>query len=302
MHLPKPHLITQADVASCLRPRPSSGHKGSFGHVFVIGGSLGKIGAPLMAAHSALRSGAGLSTVVLPMGAYDRVDPKALEIMYEPIKNSGDYFEEKDVREVLHRIGPSDIVALGPGLGLNPKTIAFVHRLIKNYSGPLVLDADGLNAVSKKIPLLKRDSFTLLTPHPGEMGRLLKKTTAWVQLHRLEATHFARRYRVHLVLKGHHTLVAFPDGTVWVNPTGNSKMAVAGQGDVLTGIYAGLLAQFPKSIEATLFGCFLHGLVGDILAKKGSPSVLPTDIAKHLDLGYSFLKRISNLGVRGSVS
>lgn len=304
----KVHLISCKDIESLLRKRSKTSHKGTFGHSFVVGCSLGKIGAGIMAAHTALRAGAGLSTLILPISAFKRIDTSALEIMYEPISGAEKgFFVEKNLSKVLSLVRHADVVALGPGIGTERETTRFVQKFVEVCKVPLVIDADGLNAIAKRPEILKkRKQLTLLTPHPGEMSRLLKKTTRYIQTHRLEsATSFAKKYGVAVLLKGYRSLLALPNGDVWVNPTGNPAMASAGQGDVLTGIYAGLLAQASSQRggewergrvgEFLLFGCFLHGLVGDLLAQKNRRVVLATDIEKNLDLGYSFLRKNSEV-------
>ncbi len=321
------HLITVEEIQPLLALRSRQSHKGSFGHVFVIGGSEKKIGAGIMAAQTALLAGAGLSTLICPANAFKKIDPKALEIMYEPIN-------EWNIDQVLAILNKATIVALGPGLGLDFSTVSFVRQLVRTYQGPLIIDADGLNALAEDPSVLKerRGALTLLTPHPAEMGRLTGMTTAEVQSDRLKiASSFAREYQVILLLKGYRSILTFPDGHSWINPTGNPAMASAGQGDVLTGIYAGLLAQFPgkfepnmiESCQATggraggggedrtycpyvplVFGCFLHGLVGDLLSgivpgekyqKPAKRVVMATDMAHNLDLAYSFLKKKSEI-------
>lgn len=300
---PKTFLITRDDVADLLTGRPRNAHKGSFGHVFTIGGSRGKIGAGIMAAHTALRAGAGLSTLIYPRSAMSQIDSGALEVMYEPIDDRGDgYFARGHAEEVLGLVSKASVVALGPGLGGNPRTVSFVHEFLKRYHGPLIIDADGLNAIAKGLRHLRgRSDLTLLTPHPGEMGRLIHKSSRYVQGHRLEVVHaLSSRLGVHILLKGYRSLLCLNNDKFWINPTGSSAMASAGQGDVLTGIYAGLMAQERQAtlrqggttgapLKSLLFGCLLHGLVGDILAKK-QRVVLATDIAKNLHLGYGFLK------------
>ncbi len=288
-------LILPSQFKVFLRPRLKKKHKGSFGHVFIIGGSLQKIGAPLMSALSALKVGAGLSTCILPLGAFEKIDTAKLEVMYGPVGKKTDiFFKPSHLNNILKNITVSDVVAIGPGLGDKPDTIRLVQKLIPRIQQPLIIDADGLNIVAKNPEILKkRRGFTLLTPHPAEMGRLAGVSTKTVQANRTQiAKDFSQKYGVTLLLKGYHSVVAFSDGTVWINPTGNPAMANAVQGDVLTGIYAGLLAQFPKHTKGcAMFGCFLHGLVGDILAKQ-KRVVLATDIANHLGLGYQFLNRL----------
>lgn len=270
--------ITFKEISSLLKPRVQDSHKGSYGHVMIIACSKGKIGAGILAAQGALRAGAGLSTLILPADAFKRVDPEALEIMYEPVQ--GGFFTEKHLKKVLRLVKKSSVVALGPGLGTQKSTVKFVQEFIQCYHGPLIIDADGLNAMAGK--KIKRKGLTLLTPHPGEMGRLIGKTAKFVQENRLKvAKDFAVKNKVHLLLKGYRSIVAFPNGEIWINPTGNPAMAQGGQGDALTGIFAGLISEFGWKKHALLAAPFFHGLVGDQLAKK-KRIVLASDILKNL--------------------
>lgn len=300
---PQLFLIDKTQISSLLAPRKSNSHKGTYGHVFTIGGCEKTIGAGVMTSYAALRAGAGLSSLILPKGVYQKIDSHALEIMYQPIGFPEEiYFNPKHLPEVLSLLQKATVVALGPGLGTHPDTVQFVLELIKNYQGPLIIDADGLNALATDVEVLKkRKGLTLLTPHPTEMGRLIKRQTSFVQANRWKvAQEFAQKYQITILLKGYRSLVALSNGKIWVNPTGNPAMASAGQGDILTGIYAGLLAQHLQyENQAFLFGCFLHGLIGDLLAgiipdkkvKIPRRVVLATDIIQNLALGYEFLKK-----------
>ena len=296
-----PSLISIKQFKNLLKPRKSDTNKGSYGHVYVIAGSYGKIGAGVLATLSVLKSGAGLSTLILPDSCYKKIDLNALEVMYEPIKDAGrGFFSDADVKTVLQKITKASVVVLGPGLGDNPKTFSFVQKILPKINTPVVLDADGLNAISKnpKI-LLKRKCLTFLTPHPGEMSRLTGLSISRIQENRAKiASEFSKKYKVILLLKGHKSVVAFPDGSTWINPTGNPGMASAGQGDVLSGIYAGLISEFGIKKEVFLLGCFLHGLVGNLLVKKGERVVLGTEIIKNLKIGFNFLSRFHFLKKR----
>lgn len=293
------HVITKKDTLPLLVPRSQNTHKGTLGHVFVVGASKGKVGAGVMASFAALRAGAGLSTLVLPEAAYQKIDRTALEIMATPIADlERGFFVEKNLPQVLDIVSKASVVALGPGLGTEVETQKFVQAFLKNYEGPLVLDADGINAIWENPLILKsRKAFTLLTPHPGEMASLVQLSIEHIQANRIQvARDFASHVGCYLLLKGFRSVLAFPDGQIFINPTGNPAMASAGQGDVLTGLYAGLLSQYPgHQKETLLFGCFLHGLVGDLLAKKGQRVVMAMDIAHNLHLGYQFLRKKSKI-------
>ena len=280
------NLITTAEVAPLVGPRPLAANKGSFGHVLVIGGSVGKAGAAAMAGMAAVRTGAGLSTVATPRSVLATVAGFHPEVMTEPL-------DETDVGSISTRalnermdalIKGKTVLAVGPGISRNPETSEFVRSLVMKCKTHLVLDADGLNAFEGRAAELngKGRSF-VITPHPGEMARLAASTVAAVQRDRINvARTFAREHELILVLKGHRTLIAQPDGTIWVNTTGNPGMATGGTGDILTGMVAGLIAQNPERIaEAVIGAVYLHGLAGDVARESmGEHSLVATDLIK----------------------
>ena len=280
-------LITPHDFALFLEPRPAASNKGSFGHVLVIGGSRGKAGAAAMAGMSVLRVGAGLTTVATAKSVLSTVAGFHPEVMTEPLTETS---EGTIALTASRRIGQlaegKTVLAIGPGISRNDQTSKLVCTLIAKRKLPAVLDADGLNAFEgrakeldgRKVPLV-------LTPHPGEMARLLKTTVPAVQRDRINvARKFAREHHLILVLKGHRTLVASPDGEIWVNTTGNPGMATGGTGDILTGMVAGLIAQNPTHIfEAVMAAVYLHGLAGDVARETmGEHSLVATDLVKCL--------------------
>jgi hydroxyethylthiazole kinase-like uncharacterized protein yjeF len=281
------NLITAREIAPLIGPRPLAANKGNFGHVLVIGGSLGKAGAAAMAGMAALRTGAGLSTVATPKSVLATVAGFHPEVMTEPL-------DETDAGTISSRaltsgrmdalIKGMTVLAVGPGISRNPETAEFVRDLVVKCKTPLVLDADGLNAFEGRAGELNGKGRSLvITPHPGEMARLAASTIAAVQRDRINvARTFAREHELIVVLKGHRTLIAHPDGTVWVNTTGNPGMATGGTGDILTGIVAGLIAQNPEHIvEAVIAAVHLHGLAGDVARESmGEHSLVATDLVK----------------------
>ena len=281
------NLITAREVAPLIGPRPRSANKGSFGHVLVIGGSLGKAGAAAMAGMSALRVGAGLSTVATPRSVLPTVAGFHPEVMTEPLEETT---EGTISMRALAHVGSlargKTVLAIGPGISRIAETSEFVREILRRSKAPVVLDADGLNAFEGRTDELSGKSRPLvITPHPGEMARLAGSTVQMVQRDRINvARTFAREHRLMVVLKGHRTLVAHPEGVVWVNATGNPGMATGGTGDVLTGIVAGLIAQVPDRIfEAVLAAVHLHGLSGDIACESlGEHSLVATDLLKTL--------------------
>jgi ADP-dependent NAD(P)H-hydrate dehydratase / NAD(P)H-hydrate epimerase len=254
---------------SLFLPRARGANKGDFGHILVIGGAQGKGGAAAMAGLSALRSGAGLVTVASADEERGVVTRLAPELMTQSIESE---------------YASKDVLAVGPGLGKDPGWAAFARRLFAEAPQPLVLDADGLNAIAGT-DFRGPGALRVLTPHPGEMSRLTGMSIADIQSNRLTtARSFALHRHVVLVLKGQRTLIAFPDGEVWVNPTGTPAMATAGTGDILTGLLAGLLGQFPDAPkQAVLAGVWLHGRAGELGANaQNEQTLIATDLLRYL--------------------
>jgi ADP-dependent NAD(P)H-hydrate dehydratase / NAD(P)H-hydrate epimerase len=292
------NLSTPHDFESFVGPRPADSHKGTFGHVLLVGGSVGKAGSVAMAGMAALRAGAGLSTVATPKSVLPTVAGFHPEVMTEPL-------EETEVGSISKRTlayGHMDaiakdktVLAIGPGISRHRETSEFVRTIVKKYKTPMVLDADGLNAFDTNAEELDGKGRTLvITPHPGEMARLMGSTIAAVQRDRLSvARTFAREHNLIVVLKGHRTLVAASDGTVWVNTTGNPGMATGGTGDVLTGMVAGLIAQNPgHALHAVIAAVHLHGLAGDVARETmGEHSLTATDLLKTLPEAFRRARR-----------
>jgi len=290
-------------------PRAAAANKGSFGHVLVMGGTFGsaggKAGAPAMAALAALRVGAGLVTAAVPAPAMPVVGSVAPELMTWQLEASpaGHIAAENlEPARLSALLAGKTVLALGPGLGQSPETIKFTTGLLSSTELPAVLDADALNILAAKPVLLaklarKGKRALVLTPHPGEMARLAGTTVAEVQANRLEAARgFATKMGVTLVLKGARTLIAHPDGRVAVNTTGNPGMAKGGSGDLLTGMIAGLLAQYPsdaaRAVEAAVY---LHGLAADLaVSVQDEHTLLATDSLQHLSRAFRFQSRGTN--------
>jgi NAD(P)H-hydrate epimerase len=290
-------------------PRAAGANKGSFGHVLVVGGTMGtaggKSGAPAMAALAALRAGAGLVTAAIPAPALELVAAVAPELMTFPLAAipSGEIAAANLASEVMAALmAGKTVLAIGPGLGQSLQTVKFTTGLLFASQIPAVIDADALNILAAKPALLaelvRRSERTLvLTPHPGEMARLAGIPVAEVQANRLEvARGFAQRMGVTLVLKGARTLIAHPDGSVAVNTSGNPAMAKGGSGDLLTGLVAGLLAQYPaeaaRAVEAAVY---LHGLAADLAVREADQhTLLATDTLAHLSRAFRFRLRGPN--------
>jgi NAD(P)H-hydrate epimerase len=277
------------------RARDVNGNKGRFGHVLIVGGSLGKSGAPSMASLAAMRAGAGLTTAAVPRSVLPMVAAVAPELMSTALEeNNGlslDQLGEELLAKLLKGI---TVVGIGPGLGQEGTTPEFVRTFVERVSLPMVIDADALNALADRAELLKRAATPdehgkrrtiVLTPHPGEMARLVSSSVKDVEADRVGlARKFATENGVTLVLKGWRTLVAHPDGRVAVNTTGNPAMAKGGSGDILTGIVAAMLAQYPEHVaEAVEAAVFLHGLAADFATlAQDEHTVLATDTVEHL--------------------
>jgi ADP-dependent NAD(P)H-hydrate dehydratase / NAD(P)H-hydrate epimerase len=273
-------LVGPRDFRHLLAPRNKDSNKGLYGHVLVVAGSRGRTGAAAMCGTAALRAGAGLVTVATAASALSLIAGFTPELMTDPLLET----ESGAIEDQPIDIGRKTIVAIGPGMGTEPPTVALIRRMFRDVSVPMVVDADALNALSgpnwKAGPHLR-----VLTPHPGEMARLADSTVAAVQSDRLGcARKFASERGIVLVLKGERTLIAFPDGRVWINPTGSPAMATGGSGDILTGLIAGMLGQFPKEPDLAITAAvYLHGLAGELGAKATTEQTfLAMDLLKYL--------------------
>lgn len=275
--LPAHHLnwVTAEDVNSFFLPRKKTTHKGNYGHVLVVGGCRGKTGAVRLAGMAALRGGAGLVTLAVPEAYAVAALSDCPELMAEPLPATAEGFLDKGaVPAVLGLLEQRDLLVLGPGLGHNPATLRFIRALLPKLEVPAVIDADALNCLAEDMGLLKKAQVPLvLTPHPGEMARLMACSTGEVQENREAfARDFACAHGVYLILKGHRTVTAEPSGQVWINSTGNPGMATAGSGDVLSGLLGAYCARINhQNPEAWVLACtaavHVHGLAGDLAAE-----------------------------------
>lgn len=279
---PSLFLMENKEIAPLFTPRKFSSHKGSFGHLLVIAGSPGKTGAAALCANAAMRSGTGLVTLGVARSLNSCLESAVMEPMTLPLPETREgCLGDSSLARIQALLRDKQSLALGPGLGTDPETRSLVKHLVQETPLPLVLDADGLNCMADDLEILtSRQAPTILTPHPGEMARLTKKTVPEIQADRLGiASWFARKYQVILVLKGAQTLVCCPDGRTFVSPTGNPGMASGGMGDVLTGMIAGFVAQGLTAENAARAGVFIHGLCGDVLAEQtGGVGFLASDM------------------------
>ncbi|MGQ4807079.1 Bifunctional NAD(P)H-hydrate repair enzyme Nnr [Candidatus Entotheonellaceae bacterium PAL068K] len=279
-------LLEEQAICTVLPGRRPDAHKGSHGHLLVVAGSLGKTGAAVLASQAALRSGAGLVTLALPASLNMAVEACLTEVMTLPLPEyPPGAMAQAAVPELGQFLQQSSALVLGPGLGTRPETVAGVHALLRYATVPVVLDADGLNSLVGHLDILQHcRGSVILTPHPGEMARLVGTSTQAVQQQRLEvARSLAEQYRVHVVLKGAGTVIYAPNGQRWINPTGNAAMATAGTGDVLAGIIGALLCQGLDALRAAQCGVFLHGLAGDrVRDRVGQHGLIASDILEEL--------------------
>jgi NAD(P)H-hydrate epimerase len=271
---PNHYLLTPEMITGAFQARDAQSHKGTTGHLLVIGGSPGKTGAAIMTSQAAMRVGTGLVTLGIPKSLNVAVESQLTEVMTEPLPENADQTLGLSAHQkILGQLERKNALAIGPGMGDAKPTQNLVRKLIQASHVPVVIDADGLNALVGNLSFLKKlKAPVVMTPHPGEMARLVGKTSSQVQEDRVgEARGFAQTHGVHLVLKGAKTVIAHPDGAVFVNPTGNPGMASGGMGDVLTGIISGLIVQGLPVWKAVNAGVYLHGCAADALARSMGP-------------------------------
>lgn len=284
--------ITAERVAACFSPREADSHKGTYGNLMTVCGSYGMAGAALLCARAALRSGVGLLTAALAESVYPLLAGTLPEAVYLPLpQNEEGRFSVDALPTLLQRAASATALVVGCGLGRGEDVATIVRELLRHHTVPLVLDADGINAISAHTLVEETGtSPRILTPHPLEFARLSGMTVEEIQRDRVGAARrFADAYGVILVLKGHHTVVAAPDRAPLINLTGNAGMATGGSGDVLAGIIGALAAQGMDAYDAAVCGVYLHGAAGDAAAQRLSQhAMLPSDMID--ELGSLFLR------------
>ncbi len=281
------HLLEDEKIRRWLStPRRPETHKGDYGHLLVIAGSIGKTGAATMACEAALRMGAGLVTLAIPKSLNAIMEVKLTEVMTEPLPETPKQTLSLRAFSSIRRLCENkSAVIIGPGVGTFKETQSLILKLINTLSLPIILDADGLTALATQPKILPTTNRSLiLTPHPGEMARLIRSNAKEVQEDRIGVSRsFSQSHHVYLVLKGHRTLIATPKGEVFINPTGNPGMASGGTGDVLTGMIGGLICQGVDVLQSLQISVYLHGLAGDRMAQEmGEKSLVATDIIKKI--------------------
>jgi hydroxyethylthiazole kinase-like uncharacterized protein yjeF len=278
-------MISRDAIAPLFPARPENSHKGMNGHVLIVAGSRGKAGAAVLAAAGALRAGAGLVTIAGPESLEPRYTAALPEAMTLPLPESDGAIGPDAATVVESRLDQIDAAAIGPGLGTSPATVRAVAALLLRIRRPVVLDADGLNAFAGKPAFLRRrPAPTILTPHPGEAGRLLSRSAREISGNRPSAAcELARRSRSIALLKGAGTITADPDGNLWHNPTGSPALATAGSGDVLSGVAAAFLAGGLEAADAAVAAAYVHGLAGEMAAMdRGGRGTIARDVAEAL--------------------
>ena len=282
---PRIELLTREQMRPLIPARAVDAHKGDFGRVLVVAGSMGKAGAAVLCAHGAMRAGAGLVTVASPRSCQPTIAAHAAEYMTEALDETPDGTVHFSAADAVLAID-ADVIVAGPGLGRGEGVTTFVRELLDKYDGPLVLDADALNAFADEPSLLvgREGRDLIITPHPGEMARLVGCTVEDLQADRIGiTTDFAKRHKLYVVLKGYRTLVVTPDEKVFVNPTGCPGMATGGTGDVLAGMLAAWLAHLLDAEAACRLAVYVHGSAGELAdADNGEISMTAGDLVDHI--------------------
>ncbi len=287
-------LLEPSDIRPLLPPRPPDAHKGSFGHLLVVAGSVGKTGAAALAGRAGVRGGAGLVTIACPASQQPIVAALGMETMTEPLAETPSQslaLKAKD--RILELAARVEAVALGPGISLDQETLSLARELVAEVARPMVVDADGLSALGGHLDLLTRaPAPRCLTPHPGEMARMLGTRVAAVQADGIGTVRaFCQRYGTFVALKGAHTVIGDPTGKIFLNPTGNPGMASGGTGDVLTGMVGAFLSRGMGPLEALQAAVFLHGLAGDLARDaKGEEGLIAGDVLEAIPAAFLRLR------------
>ncbi|MDD2582828.1 MAG: NAD(P)H-hydrate dehydratase [Desulfuromonadaceae bacterium] len=295
-------FLNEAALHPMLHRRDRQAHKGKFGHCLIIAGSTGKTGAAALAANSAVRAGSGMVTVATAASLHTILEIKTTEAMTSPLPDFGNgYLTDNAFPAVKKLLAGRDAVAIGPGLGCYQGTHALIKNMVETVTSPLVIDADGLNALAEDVTILnlKKSNQVILTPHPGEMSRLVGTSISDVEAIRISVSQeFAGKYGVYLILKGARTIIASPAGTVAINGSGNPGMASGGMGDVLTGIIVSLLGKGCAAWDACCMGVFLHGFAADMVAEdKGEMGITASDVIEKLP--YAYKRLLENKRLQG---
>jgi NAD(P)H-hydrate epimerase len=286
-----PNINIDDSIKRLLPKRKKESHKGTYGKVGIIAGSKGMTGAAYLASQSALRTGSGLVYTIIPQAIETIMSIKLTEAIIKPVRDNNGYLSKDSLDGILNEIEEMDVIAIGPGIGVDKEKMQIIEKILKTYPNPIVIDADGINSLSFDLNILNNHiSPIIITPHPKELARLLSKSTREVQENRIYySKYISSKYNIIVVLKGFNTIVALPTGDIYINETGNPGMATAGSGDILTGIIASFIGQGIKPEDAAKLGVFCHGLAGDLASyEKGEYGVMATDILENIP--YSIKK------------
>lgn len=290
----KTHLIAKDSASKILPKRRADAHKGDFGHLFIIAGSPGLTGAAVMAGLSGLRIGTGIVTLGVPEGLNHIFETKITEAMTLPLPQTNEQTISPAAKnKIINFLKKADVVAIGPGLSQNRETAQLIRELIREIRVPMVIDADAINSLAGHADILKKTKAqAIITPHPGELSRLINITSDDINRDRITiARKVSQQYNIIVVLKGANSVIAEPDGNVYINNTGNPGMASGGTGDVLTGIIAGLICQKVSPINAAIAGVHLHGLAGDLASlEKGEAGLIAGDMIKKIPEAWKSVK------------
>lgn len=281
----KIHFKCDEKIKALLPKREKNSHKGTYGRIGIIAGSSGMTGAPCLASQAALRSGSGLVYTIVPKSLASIVSIKLTEAIVVPVEDcEKGYFSLESIEELMGIIENLDAVGLGPGLGVNFETNRVVEEILKGTEKPIVLDADGLNCISQNPNILVNRKNTIITPHPGELSRLVDINTCEIQKNREKyCKETSQKYNIITVLKGSNTLVSTESGEIYMNHTGNPGMATAGSGDVLTGMITSFIGQGIEVLNSAILGVYCHGLAGDLAEmEKGEYGLIARDIIEYI--------------------
>ena len=287
------YMLNDKEAGKLLPSREETGHKGTFGRIGIIGGSRGMEGAPFLSGHASLKTGAGLVKLAVPENILPTISSFAPELITYGLPDDNRGIIKNDFSSVKEFLKDQKVVAVGPGIGRTETVSEIVNQILQYFEGPVVVDADGINVLNQDI-LKDREAPLILTPHPGEMSRLINQEIQQIQNNRIStARDFALKYNVYLVLKGAATIIAFPNGQVYINPTGNEGMATAGSGDVLTGMITGLISQKMDYGQAIVLAVYLHGLAGNFARNRlSSYSLNAGDIIEYIPEAFKYLQNL----------
>ncbi|NLK43456.1 MAG: NAD(P)H-hydrate dehydratase [Tissierellia bacterium] len=282
----KSFLRIDKSMKNLLPKRQANSHKGTYGRLAIIGGSRGMTGAPFLSSMAALRAGAGLVYTIVPKALEAIMSIKLTEAIVRPVEDKGrGVFTKDSLGPILEALENIDVVAIGPGMGVDEDRIHLLEEIIRNFKGPIIIDADGINCISLKPDILhNHKNQIIITPHPGELARLARVSIKEIQDNRIYYSNYiSNKYNIIVVLKGFNTIVAYHEDKIYVNETGNPGMATAGSGDVLTGVIASFIAQGLSPFNSGKLGVYCHGLAGDLGSlEKGEYGLIATDIIDNI--------------------